>query len=204
MSRPRLKRPGKTSKVHTLTRQKLQDWLASLDPPAAGVSMIDGYLAALVVSPQFIPPEDWLRPILGDRVTWADEGTIEAAVRNTLFQRYSEIGATLSGGRRRYAPVFMRADGGEVLLEDYANGFYFGMRLSIDDWKPFMAEPEIGVALVAILGHCTTMISQDERMALVNPQAELLLAESWKVIPEVVEMLHVTLAGSRNVEIRLS
>lgn len=204
MSRPRLKRPGKTSKVHTLTRQKLQDWLASLDPPAAGVSMIDGYLAALVVSPQFIPPEDWLRPILGDRVTWADEGTIEAAVRNTLFQRYSEIGATLSGGQRRYAPVFMRADGGEVLLEDYANGFYFGMRLSIDDWKPFMAEPEIGVALVAILGHCTTMISQDERMALVNPQAELLLAESWKVIPEVVEMLHVTLAGSRNVEIRLS
>lgn len=201
MSRPRLKHPGK---VPSLTRQKLQDWLASLDPPAAGVSMIEGYLAALVVSPQFIPPEDWLRPILGDRVTWAVEGTIEAAVRNTLFQRYSEIGATLSGGRRRYAPVFMRADDGEVLLEDYANGFYFGMRLSIDDWKPFMAQPEIGVALVAILGHCTTMISQDERMALANPQAEQLLAESWKVIPEVVEVLHVTLAGSRNVEIRLS
>jgi len=204
MSRHRLKRPGKAGKVHTLTRQKLEDWLASLDPPAAGVSMIDGYLAALVVSPQFIPPEDWLRPILGDRVAWADEGTIEAAVRNTLFQRYSEIGATLSGGRRRYAPVFMRADDGEVLLEDYANGFYFGMRLSIDDWKPFMAEREIGLALVAILGHCTTMISEDERMALTNPQAEQLLAESWKVIPEVVEMLHVTLAGSRNVEIRLS
>ena len=31
-----------------------------------------------------------------------------------------------------------------------------------------------------------------------------LLAESWKLVPEVVEMLHVTLAGSRNVEIRLS
>jgi uncharacterized protein len=41
-------------------------------------------------------------------------------------------------------------------------------------------------------------------MAVVNPQAEQLLAESWKVVPEVVEMLHVTLGGSRNVEIRLS
>ena len=204
MSRPRLKRPARAGKVHTLSRQQLEDWLASLDPPAAGVSMIDGYLAALVVSPQFIPPEDWLKPILGERVSWADEGTIEAAVRNTLFQRYSEIGATLSGGPRRYEPVYMRTDDGEVLLEDYANGFYFGMRLSIDDWKPFMVQREIGLAKVAILGHCTTMISEDERMAVVNPQAEQLLAESWKVVPEVVEMLHVTLGGSRNVEIRLS
>ena len=203
MTRPRLKRPGRATKVPTLTRQKLEDWLASLDPPAAGVSMIDGYLAALVVSPQFIPPDDWLKPILGDRVTWADEGTIEAAARNTLFERYTEIGATLSGGPRRYAPVYMRTDDGEVLLEDYANGFYFGMRLSIDDWKPFMAQREIGLAMMAILGHCTTMISEDERMAAMNPQGEQLLAESWKVIPDVVEMLHVTLAGSRNVEIRL-
>ncbi len=203
MSQTRLERLGKARKVHTLTPQKLEDWLASLNPPAPGVSMIDGYLTALVVSPQFIPPEDWLKPILGDRLAWADEGTIEAAVRNTLFQRYSEIGATLSGGPRRYAPVYMRADDGEVLLEDYANGFYFGMRLSIDDWKPFMAEPEIGLAMIAILGHCTTMISHDERMALINPQGEQFLAESWKVVPEVVEMLHVTLAGSRNVEIRL-
>jgi uncharacterized protein len=199
---PRLKRPSKAGKVRIFTRQKLEDWLASIDPPAAGVSMIDGYLAALVVSPQFIPPEDWLKPILGDRVAGADEGTIEATVRNTLFQRYSEIGATLSGGAKRYAPIFMRTDESEVLLEDYANGFYFGMRLSIEDWKPFLADPEIGMAMVAILGHCTTMIPGDERMALINPMAAQALAESWRVVPEVIEMLHVTLAGARNIEIR--
>lgn len=199
---PRLKRPYKGRKVRILTNSKLEDWLASIDPPAAGVSMIDGYLAALVVSPQFIPPEDWLLPILGNRVSEADEGTIEAAVRNTLFQRYSEIGATLSGGAKRYAPVFMRTDGGEVLLEDFANGFYFGMRLSIDDWKPFISDPAIGMALVAILGHCTTMIPDDERTTLINPMAAQALSESWQVVPEVVEMLHVTLAGARNVKIR--
>jgi uncharacterized protein len=78
-------------------------------------------------------PEDWLKPILGERVTSADEGTIEAAVRNTLFRRYNEIGVTLSGGPRRYAPVFMRTDDGEVLIDDFADGFYFGMQLSIED-----------------------------------------------------------------------
>lgn len=199
---PRLKRPGKTRKVRTLTRLQLAEWLDSLDPPAAGISQIDGYLTALVVSPRFIPPEDWLKPLLGERVTWADEGTIEAAVRNTLFQRYNEIGATLSGGPRRYAPVFMRTDDGEVLIDDYADGFYFGMRLSIDDWKPFISNPEIGMAMVAILGHCTTMIGDDERMAVMTPQATQVLAESWPIVPNVVEMLHVTLAGSRNIEIR--
>ena len=199
---PRLKRPGKARKVRTLTRLQLAEWLDSLDPPAAGISQIDGYLTALVVSPQFIPPEDWLKPILGERVTWADEGTIEAAVRNTLFQRYNEIGSTLSGGPRRYAPVFMRTDDGEVLIDDYADGFYYGMRLSIDDWKPFISNREISMAMVAILGHCTTMIGDDERMAVMTPQAAQVLAESWRIVPEVVEMLHLTLAGSRNIEIR--
>lgn len=199
---PHLKRPGKARKARVLTRHKLAEWLDSLHPPAAGISQIDGYLTALVVSPQFIPPEDWLKPILGERVTWADEGTTEAAVRNTLFQRYNEIGSTLSGGPKRYAPIFLRTDDGEVLIDDFADGFYFGMRLCIDDWKPFISNPEISMAMVAILGHCTTMIGEHERMALMNPQAEQLLAESWRIVPEVVEMLHGTLAGSRNIEIR--
>lgn len=196
-----MERAHKTRKVRTLTRTKLAAWLAKIDPPVAGVSMIDGYLAALVVSPQFIPPEDWLGPILGKRVAEADEGTIEAAVRNTLFQRYSEIGATLSGGAKRYAPVFMRTDEGEVLLEDFANGFYLGMRLSIDDWKPFMSDPQIGMPLVAILGHSTTMIPEDERSAVITPIASQVLAESWSIVPEVIEMLHVALGGARNVKI---
>lgn len=199
---PRLKRPGKTRKFRTLTRLQLAKWLASLDPPAAGISQIDGYLTALVVSPQFTPPEDWLKPILGERVTWADKGTIESAVRNTLFQRYNEIGSTLSSGPRRYAPLFMRTDDGEVLIDDYADGFYLGMRLSIDVWKPFISDHEIGMAMVAILGHCTTMIGEDERMTVMNPQATQFLAESWRIVPEVVEMLHVRLARSRNIEIR--
>lgn len=199
---PRLMRSGKARKVRTLTRLQLAKWLASLNPPAAGISQIDGYLTALVVSPQFIPPVDWLKPILGERVTWADEGTIEAAVRNTLFQRYNEIGSTLSGGPRRYAPVFMRTDDGEVLVDDFADGFYFGMQLTIDDWKPFLANREISAAMVAILGHCNTMIGEDERMAAMNPQAAQLLAQSWRIVPDVVEMLHISLAGSRNIEIR--
>jgi uncharacterized protein len=58
------------------------------------------------------------------------------------------------------------------------------------------------MAMVAILGHCTNMICQDERDAVVGPLATELLAQSWEVVPQVVEMLHVELADSRNVKIR--
>ncbi|KKW89304.1 MULTISPECIES: UPF0149 family protein [Sphingobium] len=202
MSSSRFKRSAKPGTARILTREKLEDWLSNLDPQAANVSMIDGYLAALVVSPQFIPPEQWLLPIVGREIADAPDGSIQSAVRNTIFHRYSQIGATLSGGPKRYAPVFMRTDDEEVLLEDFANGFYLGMRLSIDDWKPFISHHEIGIAMTAILAHCTTMISEDERIAAINAQASQILSESWRVVPEVIEMLHVNLAGSRNIEIR--
>ncbi|WP_313647087.1 UPF0149 family protein, partial [Pseudomonas sp.] len=61
----RFKRPKKPRRARILTHDKLEEWLATREHPMPGVSMIDGYLAALVVSPQFIPPEDWLRPIVG-------------------------------------------------------------------------------------------------------------------------------------------
>jgi hypothetical protein len=92
-----------------------------------------------------------------------------------LFQRYNQISSTLSGGPKRYAPIFMRTDDEEVLLEQYANGFWFGMQLTLDKWKPFLADRQIGMALVAILGHCTTMPGHEEQMALLPPQGTELL-----------------------------
>ena len=64
MTRP--KRP-KARKLRALTLEQLEDWLDSLDPPAAGVSMIDGFLTALIVSPRFLHPDDWIWQIIGDR-----------------------------------------------------------------------------------------------------------------------------------------
>jgi uncharacterized protein len=81
-----------------------------------------------------------------------------------------------------------------VLLEDIANGLSFNMRVNIDDWIPFMAQRKIDLAMIAILAHCTTMISEDDRTTAMNRQGEQLLAQSWKVAPDVAEMLHATLS----------
>jgi len=46
------------------------------------------------------------------------------------------------------------------------------------------------------------MMSAEDRAAMLPLMGKDLLAESWQVVPELVEMLQVTLAGSRNIEIR--
>jgi uncharacterized protein len=119
-----------------------------------------------------------------------------------LFQRYSHIGSTLSGGPKRYAPLFMRTDDEQVLLDQYANGFWFGMQLTLDTWKPVLADKDISNAVMLILANCTTMMDENERLALIPPAGAQLLADSWKLVPDIIEMLHQTLTASRNIEIR--
>jgi uncharacterized protein len=197
----RLKRTVKPARPRTITLEQLEDWLEDRNPQGPNVSMTDGYLAAVIVSPEFIPPDIWLGPIVGGDVTEADDNSFEGVVRNTLFQRYNEISSTLSGGPKRYAPLFMRTDEGEVLLRDYANGFHLGMSLTMNDWQPFFADPQIAMSMVSILGHCDKRPTADQRVAAVETQTAHILADSWRIVPDVIEMLHVTLAGSRNVKI---
>ena len=196
------RRAAKAKKPRTFTLEQLEDWLSDRDPPAPCLSTIDGYLAALIVSPEFVPPERWLRHIIGDDLIEAAPNTPEGVVRNTLFQRYSHIGSTLSGGPKRYAPLFMRTDDEQVLLDQYANGFWFGMQLTLDTWKPVLADKDISNAVMLILAHCTTMMDENERLALIPPAGAQLLADSWKFVPDIIEMLHQTLTASRNIEIR--
>ena len=54
-----------------------------------------------------------------------------------------------------YAPIYMRTEDGEVLLEDFANGFFTAMHLDMNAWTPFVDDPEFGLPLAAILGHST-------------------------------------------------
>lgn len=176
-----------------LSLEELERWLDSRDPPAPGVSMIDGFLAALVIAPRFVHPETWMWHILGDRARSALAGTKAAAACQTIINRYNEISAVLGERPDAYAPIYMRTDDGEVLLEDWANGFFGGMRLAMDAWAPFIEDPETGYPLTLILGHST----ETGAPALADKSAAELLAESWRVVPEVVSLLRDRCAGAR-------
>lgn len=192
-----MKRQKRSRAKAMLTLEELEAWLEGLDPPAPGVSMIDGFLAALVVAPRFIHPEEWIWHIVGDRGRWALEGGTEAAATQAIVARYNEINSALAERPDRYAPIFMRTEDGDVLIEDWADGFFGAMRLAIEDWLPFITDPETAFLMAAILAHSkgageTPLISQ-----LGDNNAPNVLAESWRVVPEVVALLYAKCVPAR-------
>ena len=192
-----MKRQKRSRAIAMLTLEELEAWLESLEPPAPGVSMIDGFLAALVVSPRFIHPEEWLWHIVGDRGRWAPEGSTEAAATQAIVARYNEISSALAERSDRYAPIFMRADDGEVLIEDWADGFFGAMRLAMEDWLPFITDPETAFPMAAILAHSTGAGETPLISQLGDNNATNALADSWCVVPEVVALLHAKCAPAR-------
>lgn len=183
------KRRAPGGKTRLMSFEQLEMWLENLNPPAPGVSTIDGFLAALAVAPRFIKVDVWMKSILGDRARNVQEGTRMAAACRTIIARYDQICDELALYPEYYAPIYMRTDDGEVLLNHWATGFYAGMRLALDDWKPFVTDPDTGYPLAAIIGHSSdtggpTLIEQ-----LDDPLASEVLAETWRHVPEILLLL---------------
>ncbi|WP_254908010.1 UPF0149 family protein [Sphingobium sp. GW456-12-10-14-TSB1] len=63
-----------TASGRTFSLEQLEIWLDTLDPPVAGVSSIDGFLAALAAGPSIINPDIWLKSILREHVQSARSG----------------------------------------------------------------------------------------------------------------------------------
>lgn len=186
----KFKRRSTGSKTRLLSREQLAIWLDALDPPAAGISTIDGFLAAMAVSPRFIEPEAWMVTILGERARNVLEGTRMAAAIRSILARYEQICDELAESPETYAPVYMRTDDGEVLLEKFANGFFTGMRLALDAWTPFVSDPEIGYPLAMLVGHSSQTGGPTWIDQLADPTAKGALADAWRVVPDIILMVH--------------
>jgi hypothetical protein len=63
-----------------MSLEALQAWLRALRPPPRvdGVSMLDGYLTAIIIGPRAIPPDEWFVDLLGEH------GHIAIAAGRTL------------------------------------------------------------------------------------------------------------------------
>jgi uncharacterized protein len=91
----------------------LDAWLERLKPAAKvdGVSMLDGYLAAIIVGPCSISPDEWFFDLLGARgnIGTAQGKTLKAIM--AIVERFNATGEILSTAPAKYAPIFQRADG---------------------------------------------------------------------------------------------
>jgi uncharacterized protein len=184
------RRRGPTRTERGLSFEQLDGWFLALEPPARveGVSMLDGYLTAIVIGPRSIPPEEWFDDLFGARGNIAAaSGTMLAAI-TSIVARSNTINEELSAEPPRHAPIFRKTDDGIAVPHLWCMGFLAGMRLRMDAWRPLLDLNRVDHGLMLpILLYC---VDPSGRPMLGSPrdgpETEEFLRTAYQDIPLVV------------------
>ena len=116
--------------------EALDAWLEKQKRVIDGASMLDGYLAAIVVGPSSIPPDEWFLDLLGPKgnIAIAHGKTLKAIM--AIAARHNAISETLATAPETYAPIFQRTDNGAVFAGPWCLGFAHAMKLRWSAWAP--------------------------------------------------------------------
>ena len=123
-----------------MSLDQLDDWLDTLDPRAKvdGVSMLDGYVTAVVIGPCSIPPDEWFVDLLGARGRIATAHGKTLAAITAVAARFNAISETLSTAPGQHAPIFEKTADGLALPNPWCMGFRSAMQLRLKDWQPLL------------------------------------------------------------------
>ena len=192
MSAPR---PSSTMTTAAMPLPELDRWLqkrADRRPVAAGLPMLDGYVAAIVAGPVSISPPDWICPLLAvDADAFNHGGTPEFAAISAVALRHNDISNTLSTAPGRFEPIHRRKPNGNVDARPWCSGFYAAMRLRMSDWAPLLDVGNVNHGLLLpILLHCR----DDQGLPMLGPprqgrETREFLRNAHADIPAVVEAM---------------
>jgi uncharacterized protein len=137
--------------------------MAKTDPPAAGVDLdvlddfllsdrapedsmglsdLDGFLTAIIIGPELIPPSEWLPVIWGGEEPKFKNNSEAQTILGAIMGRYNEIIANLDADPLIFSPVFLQGPEGHVILTDWAAGFLDAISLRTEAWNPLITHPE--------------------------------------------------------------
>jgi uncharacterized protein len=108
---------------------------------------LDGFLTALAVGPELVPPSEWLPRIWGGREEPVFESSAQAErFMAILMRRFNDICRMLGENGTGFEPLLYarEVDGETVWIgEDWCGGFMEAVDLSVADWQPlFDAKPD--------------------------------------------------------------
>jgi len=116
-----------------------------------GLSDLDGFLTAIVIGPELIPPSEWLPVIWGDEVPEFESEAEMRTVIGTIMGRYSEITTCLASNPDEFKPIFWEGREGDVIAADWASGFLDALALRRPAWEPLIKHRIARILLAPIL-----------------------------------------------------
>ena len=133
---------------------RLNDLLNGIPVEREGMTIgeLDGYVAALIVSPEVVLPSEWLPGVWGGEGEFAELAEAKAIV-TAVMGHYNRIGRELAEEPDAYAPVLeVDPNGGDLLWGPWINGFERAMRLRVDAWEAIaLGDDEDAAASVSMI-----------------------------------------------------
>lgn len=174
---------------------ELDQWLrgrTDRQPAAANLSMLDGYVTAIVAGPVSFDPPDWICPLLAiDADAFNHGGTPEFAAISAVAVHHNDISNILSTAPDRFEPMYRRKPNREIDARPWCRGFYAAMPLRLSAWAPLLNTDDVNYGLLLpILVHCV----DGQGRPLLGPtrkglQGKAFLRTAYRDIPAVVEAL---------------
>lgn len=146
----------------------LENMLSSEQTPDASISsveMLDGYMTALVVGPERVPPDLWLPDLWNsenpDQSVFESEEEAET-ITSLLFRHLNSIARQFETKPDGFLPLYEKfsypdREERALAIEDWSLGFVLGMELTYASWEPLFKEDENAIltAPMFILGKIT-------------------------------------------------
>ena len=117
------------------------------------VEALDGFLTALVICPELVPPSEYI-PVITSGASRASDlvfETTDDAERfyDLIMRHWNDINRTFRSGDV-YMPLLGEGDTGEQYGNDWAAGFLTGTQLRHDVWDPIIQDDERGGAFIPV------------------------------------------------------
>jgi uncharacterized protein len=141
--------------------RRLGDYLVRDDGPknTMGVSMLDGFLCAVVSGPALIMPGEMLRWVT-DTEHGSDPPVFESAeeareITELIMRQWNAISEALTHDPGAYEPLLIerQADPKVVrVFDEWCAGYYKGMELDLENWLRLMADRPDLLAHIVLYG----------------------------------------------------
>ena len=117
---------------------KLDVWLQGrTGAGATNLSMLDGFVTAVVAGPVSMDPPEWICPLLGIEIdAFNHGGTPEFAAISAVAVRHNAIAETLTNAPKTFEPIFARKPNHDIDAGPWCEGFYAAMKLRPSAWAP--------------------------------------------------------------------
>lgn len=111
---------------------------------AMDISMLDGFLTALAVGPNTLPPSQWMPIIWGGPMTWESREQAER-IMGYVFRHANDILFYLRDEPETFEPLLYEREheGRKVpIIDEWCTGFVKGIAIDEEAWQPLMDTEE--------------------------------------------------------------